>query len=328
DLVGRVTPCAPRFAFVRSAGRRLPALPQFVHPCPSVVKIHWRLPGPFYLIWRLKGFQPVQQFFRVLLHHDQLAVFWTDEPFARRVVEKFKKAPIKTRHIQQSECFPVIAELAPGEHFAKFLAGAVPAGQRNETVGEFGDQRLALVHVFNHAQVGQFFMHHFLDDERLRDHADDVAAVLKRGVRQNSHQPNATAAINQFDSALGQLASEVFRRFGIGGADALVRAAKDGNAFHFCSAWRTLAMNARILAGSFFPGADSTPLETSTPNGCTFRTAAATFSGVNPPARKTGLPNFCASTARSQLNFSPVPPRFSVEQASSSQASVGYFGSY
>src|ERR1017187_1933108 len=183
------------------------------------------------------------------------------------------------------------------------------------------------MHVFHHAQVGQFFMHHLLDDEFLRDHADDVSAVLKHGVRQNAHQPDATAAINQFDSALGQLASEVFGRFGIGGAGALVRTAIDGDAFHFFSAWRTLAMNARTWAWSFFPGDDSTPLETSTPNGCTFRTAAATFSGVRPPARNTGLPNFCASTARSQLNFSPVPPRFSAEQASSNQASVGYFGS-
>jgi len=42
---------------------------------------------------------------------------------------------------------------------------------------------------------------------------------------------------------------------------------------------------------------------------------SATFSGVNPPARKTGRPNFCASTARSQLNFSPVPPGFPMSQS-------------
>src|ERR1035437_8015361 len=58
---------------------------------------------------------------------------------------------------------------------------------------------------------------------------------------------------------------------------------------------RTAAMNVRTFAVSFFPGADSTPLETSTPNGFTLRTASATFSGVKPPARKIGLPNFCAS---------------------------------
>src|ERR1017187_10814924 len=109
-------------------------------------------------------------------------------------------------------------------------------------------------------------MHHFLDDKFLRDYADDVSAILKHGVRQNAHQPDATAAINQFDSAFGQLASEVFRRPGMGGSGALVRTAIDGDAFHFCSAWRTFAMNARTLAWSFFPSDISTPLETSTPN--------------------------------------------------------------
>ena len=44
---------------------------------------------------------------------------------------------------------------------------------------------------------------------------------------------------------------------------------------------RTAAINARTFAASFFPGADSTPLETSTANGFTFFTASATFSGAN-----------------------------------------------
>jgi len=41
--VERVTPCAPQFVFVRTAGRGLPALPVNlslirVHPCASVVE--------------------------------------------------------------------------------------------------------------------------------------------------------------------------------------------------------------------------------------------------------------------------------------------------
>ena len=51
------------------------------------------------------------------------------------------------------------------------------------------------------------------------------------------------------------------------------------------------ATKARIRFGSLRPGSLSTPLETSTPNGCTLRTALATFSGVSPPARKMGFPN-------------------------------------
>ena len=68
-----------------------------------------------------------------------------------------------------------------------------------------------------------------------------------------------------------------------------------------------------IRTGSFLPGLASTPLQTSTAYGLAARIASPTFSGVNPPARKIGLPNFCASTARFQLNFSPVPPRASDE---------------
>ena len=52
----------------------------------------------------------------------------------------------------------------------------------------------------------------------------------------------------------------------------------------------TAWMNAFIFAWSFLPGELSTPLETSTPNGRTLRTAPATFSGVRPPARKIGFP--------------------------------------
>ena len=64
--------------------------------------------------------------------------------------------------------------------------------------------------------------------------------------------------------------------------------------FHAASDPTLLAAStkARTLVGSFFPGADSTPLDTSTANGRTWHTASATFCGVSPPARKTGLPNF------------------------------------
>src|SRR6185295_3835929 len=46
----------------------------------------------------------------------------------------------------------------------------------------------------------------------------------------------------------------------------------------------TASTNARTLAASFLPGADSTPLETSTASGRTVAIASPTFSGVKPPA--------------------------------------------
>jgi uncharacterized protein (DUF2062 family) len=45
--------------------------------------------------------------------------------------------------------------------------------------------------------------------------------------------------------------------------------------------------NAAISAWSLVPRVASTPLETSTPHGCTAAIAAGTFAGVNPPASST-----------------------------------------
>ena len=71
---------------------------------------------------------------------------------------------------------------------------------------------------------------------------------------------------------------------------------------------RAAAMNALTRTGSFRPGSDSTPLETSSPYGRTRRTASAAFSAFNPPASSTIRLWRTASAARSQLNRAPVPP--------------------
>src|SRR5512139_2609711 len=65
--------------------------------------------------------------------------------------------------------------------------------------------------------------------------------------------------------------------------------------------------NAAIFAASFLPGSDSTPEATSTPQGCTCRTASATFSGVNPPASSNGY-FFASSLAADQSAVTPLPP--------------------
>ena len=53
------------------------------------------------------------------------------------------------------------------------------------------------------------------------------------------------------------------------------------------AAARALAMNSRSLTGSFRPGADSTPVATSTPHGRTRVMASATLPACSPPASST-----------------------------------------
>jgi hypothetical protein len=125
------------------------------------------------------------------------------------------------------------------------------------------------MHVFHHAQVGQLFVDDFLDDERLRNHADDVAAVsaTPRPPQCPSGQPCRRHRPARFFRAPA-IRQAVSAAAAYSGA-CLLRSAKNGDALHGSSALRTAAMNARTFAWSFFPGELSTPLETSTPNGRT-----------------------------------------------------------
>src|SRR5262245_126003 len=85
---------------------------------------------------------------------------------------------------------------------------------------------------------------------------------------------------------------------------------------------RAFEMNCATLSKSFTPGADSTPDDTSTPNGCTARMAVATLSGVRPPASTT-LRVFAIPAARVQSTALPVPPRRTGSMLSTSSAVSG-----
>src|SRR5688500_13950692 len=65
-------------------------------------------------------------------------------------------------------------------------------------------------------------------------------------------------------------------------------------------------MNLRTSVGSFTPGADSTPVATSTPHGRTRSTASATLSGVRPPASRIRSPDG-APSASDQSKTWPEP---------------------
>jgi len=100
-----------------------------------------------------------------------------EETFVPCVIEKRVQMPVKARHIQQAKGLLMPAQLAPRQDLKEFLERAVAARQRDEPIGQFRHQRLALMHRFHHAQVGQFLVNDFLDDKFLGNHADDVPAV-------------------------------------------------------------------------------------------------------------------------------------------------------
>src|SRR6202007_3056417 len=73
------------------------------------------------------------------------------------------------------------------------------------------------------------------------------------------------------------------------------------------AAARAARTKARILSGSFSPGARSTPEETSTPGALVIRRASATLPASSPPESMKGTPRTSFSRSR-QSNGLPRPP--------------------
>src|SRR2546423_9984323 len=92
---------------------------------------------------------------------------------------------------------------------------------------------------------------------------DDPAAVA-------AVSPARVGSLDQF------LPPPLWGRVGVGGC------------CHDSLAPRTAATKARNLAWSLRPGSASTPLQTSTAQGCSARTAPSTLAGVSPPETTTG----------------------------------------
>ena len=103
-------------------------------------------------------------------------------------------------------------------------SSSVPAapGQRDEGVGEVGHPRLALVHRLHDLEPRQAGVRQLVVDQVLRDHPDHLAAGGQRGVGDDAHQPDVTAAVDDADAGAGQAGGEgrggraVGRRPGLG----------------------------------------------------------------------------------------------------------------
>ena len=64
--------------------------------------------------------------------------------------------------------------------------------------------------------------------EARRDHAVDRRALLEHRVREDAHEPDAPATVDEARAGAGDLAADGRRLFGVRGREAGARAAEDG----------------------------------------------------------------------------------------------------
>ena len=71
------------------------------------------------------------------------------------------------------------------------------------------DPGLFLVHRIDDVHLAQALVGQLLGVQRVRDHADHVAALAEHGVGEHAHQPDAPAAVDQRYALLSERRSQV-----------------------------------------------------------------------------------------------------------------------
>ena len=78
-------------------------------------------------------------------------------------------------------------------------------------------------------KVGEAGVCEFLAAKRMGDDSDDVAAGRERGIGENAHEPDITAAGNDSDVVLSEVLGERSSRGGVAGTSSGARAAEDAD---------------------------------------------------------------------------------------------------
>src|SRR3546814_8135905 len=128
------------------------------------------------------------------------------------MVHKIQKRPPVAVLVDQHDRLVVQPELLPGDDLEGFVERAEASGQNDESVGPFDHHPLAGMHAVDDVELAEPGM---LDLQRLdvlRNDADDMAARLERGVRDDAHQAYSPAAIDELQASVGYLPPEAARR--------------------------------------------------------------------------------------------------------------------
>lgn len=165
--------------------------------------------------------------------------------------------------VEQTHRLGVVTDLRPAHRLPQFVHRPGAAGQGDEAVGDIGERLFALVHRAHDVKLGAAAMRDLGIDQRLRDHADHLAARLQRRVGNRAHQPQPPAAIDHPDPALGEGTADETGILDIDGIARGGRAAIDGETVegrHGCSSISAaVALALPITPGMPAPGCVPAP---------------------------------------------------------------------
>src|SRR5471032_1507605 len=113
-----------------------------------------------------------------------------------RLQERLQRLPIAAL-VDDHDRLGVQAEGPPGQDLEEFLQGADAARQDDEGVRALEHLQFALVHGLDDHGFGEILVARLTLQQEARDDAHDLAAALEGGVRGQTHQADATSAVNE-----------------------------------------------------------------------------------------------------------------------------------
>src|SRR5262245_55341698 len=123
-------------------------------------------------------------------------------------------------------------QLRPRYDLAELFKRTIAARHRDECIGKLGHLCFSLVHGVHDDQLRDIGVRKFTGDQSLRNHTDHLSSTLHDSVRNNSHQTDVAAAVDQTNPTAKQYLTYRTGGISIRGASAGAGATEYANASH------------------------------------------------------------------------------------------------
>ena len=165
--------------------------------------------------YRLEAGKQLNKLLCFIRNNNHVPVALGHEALLDLEIKEFYKLVEITGNVEKTERFFVNAQLCPGYYLKELFQRAKTAGHCDKTIGKLVHLSLSLVHSLNDPELGQPLMRDFLIRQASRDYANCFGSSRHSRIRDDSHQTDVPAAINQINTLFCQDQSKLSSADGV-----------------------------------------------------------------------------------------------------------------
>jgi hypothetical protein len=137
-------------------------------------------------------------------YEKQLAALRFEHTFGDAVVEEGEELVVEAVDVKKKDRLRVDFKSVPGEDLKELFEGAEAAGESDEGVGFFSDERLASMHGTSNVKFADAVMGDLKIDEDLGDDTDNLAVFCQGRFGDSLHETDIGPAVDNADVASGK----------------------------------------------------------------------------------------------------------------------------